>query len=109
MFFNLQANPEGKVRVKTERKPPDELKLKKMRLFRQKERKMFGVCREVIQFFFFWWIVLLIAYGHREPDAHRLSTSMEKTFTDLGGDNKNFAFKRGSLKHDIFMVCLPCF
>lgn len=65
---------------------------------------MFGVCREVLQFFFFWWIVLMIAYGHREPDAHILSTSMEKTFTDLSNDSEEFHFKRGMLKHDIFMV-----
>ena len=80
-----------------------------MRLFRQKERKMFGVCREVLQFFFFWWIVLMIAYGHREPDAHRLSTAMEKTFTDLGNDSAEFHFKRGMLKHDILMVCFKIF
>lgn len=47
----------------------------------------------------------MIAYGHREPDAHILSTSMEKTFTDLGNDSAEFHFKRGMLKHDIFMVC----
>ncbi len=48
----------------------------------------------------------MIAYGHREPDAHRLSTSMEKTFVDLGGNNTNFTFQRGTFKHDIYMVCL---
>lgn len=74
-----------------------------MRVFRQNERKMFRVFREVIRYFFFWWIVLMIAYGYREPDAHLLSTSMEATFAQLGRENDHFSFNRGSMD-DLYKV-----
>ena len=65
---------------------------------------MYQVIREVMQYLFFWWIVLMIAYGYREPDAHRLSTSMEKTFLNLGNENSSFTFQRDS-EYDLFKVC----
>lgn len=102
--MRFQANPEGVLRRRTERKPPDELILNKMRILRQKERKMFNVCREVLQFFFFWWIVLMIAYGKRDPSAFQLSTSIKKAFLDLGDDSDLFNFPRGSAAHDISLV-----
>ena len=38
------------------------------------------VIREIVLYFLFVWVVLLIAYGHRDPNAHFMTQNMENMF-----------------------------
>ena len=58
--------------------------LKKARIRRFKERKMFSVIREIALYAMFVWVVLVIAYGHRDPNSHVLNQGIENMLTGKG-------------------------
>jgi hypothetical protein len=58
--------------------------LKKARILRFKERKMISVIREIVMYAMFVWVVLLIAYGHKDPNAHALNQGIKNMLTGTG-------------------------
>ncbi|XP_032242532.2 polycystin-1 isoform X2 [Nematostella vectensis] len=64
--------------------PPDPSALQRARLQRFKERKMFEVIQEILFYALFVWVVLVVAYGHRDPNAHVMNQGLEDVFSGRG-------------------------
>ena len=79
--------------------PPSEEELKKVRLQREKDKKMFDALREIIFHVMFVIVLLIVSYSFRDPNGYLLKSGLSKTVVDL-----EFSFNNVSGTH----VCGGC-
>ena len=60
--------------------PPSSSYVEKERTRRLQEMKMADITLEIGVYFVYIILALLIAYGHRDPDAYKMTTNMENLF-----------------------------
>ena len=69
--------------------PPSESYIEMTRNKRIYEAQMVDVVIEIVVYFFYLFLCLLIAYGHRDPDAYRMTANIENTFYNKKFDKVN--------------------
>ncbi|XP_040592237.1 polycystic kidney disease protein 1-like 2 isoform X2 [Mesocricetus auratus] len=61
--------------------PPLAVAIEKMKTTRLQEQKAFALVREILAYLGFLWMLLLVAYGHRDPNAYYFNRHLEHSFT----------------------------
>ena len=61
-------------------KPPSDSYIELTRKKRIYEAQMVDIVIEIVVYTFYLFLCLLITYGHRDPDAYRMTTNIENTF-----------------------------
>nr|CDS18442.1 Polycystic kidney disease protein [Echinococcus granulosus] len=66
-------------------RPPDQEALERARAYRQKQRQMYDILRELLFFFIFFTLLVIVSNGFRDPMAMRLRESLASLF--FSGDD----------------------
>lgn len=66
-------------------RPPDQEALERARVYRQKQRQMHDILRELLFFFVFFTLLIIVSNGFRDPMAMRLRESLASLF--FNGDD----------------------
>ncbi|CUT99160.1 Polycystic kidney disease protein [Echinococcus multilocularis] len=66
-------------------RPPDQEALERARAYRQKQRQMYDILRELFFFFIFFTLLVIVSNGFRDPMAMRLRESLASLF--FNGDD----------------------
>ena len=61
-------------------KPPSDSYIEMTRKKRIYEAQMVDIVIEIVVYSFYLFLCLLITYGHRDPDAYRMTINIENTF-----------------------------
>ena len=61
-------------------KPPSKSYIEMTRKKRIYEAKMIDIVIEIVSYLFYLFLCLLITYGHRDPDAYKMTQGIENIF-----------------------------